>query len=73
MRVRLLLEIVENPQRLQIVGGRNVLRQASHLEVIDHLVSGGVDDVHGIAFGVGNVDARRKIAHHGTQHAGAVE
>src|SRR5262249_41487094 len=63
-------EVVQHPQRLEIVRRRAVLRLSADLEVVHDLEGVRVDHIHGIPTAVRDVDALGKAAHHRAQIAG---
>ena len=65
-------KVVEHPQRLQIVGRRDVLGLAANGKMPNNAISFRIDNVDRITAAVGNINERRKLAHHGAELAGGV-
>ena len=64
-------DVVRDVERLQVVGGNDVLRQGSDREAVDDLERARVDHLHE-AVARGNVDARQRGPGGRGEHAGAV-
>src|SRR5262249_19816169 len=52
--------IVEHPQRLHIVGRHDMLRLCTGRKALKDLVSGGIDDIDGVADTIGDIEAYRE-------------